>query len=120
MKANPLKVRKAMEYVRDQYDMPVQQLEILLALYEDGGDVSHPDLEDITGLSQFSISRNVQKLGTKWVREKDKKTGRTVEKQIGYGLLEQGFDRFDTRRKAARINASGKAFIEEFLGMLCG
>lgn len=81
-------------------DMELQLLHMLLILATRSRPMLMSDLGDLTGLSQSSVSRNVQKLG-----ERDHR-GRP-----GFGFVEVSEDPWDHRNLLVVLNKRGRAFI---------
>lgn len=81
-------------------DMELQLLHMLLILASRQRPMLMGDLGDLTGLSQSSVSRNVQKLG-----ERDHR-GRP-----GFGFVAVSEDPYDHRNLMVVLNKRGRAFI---------
>lgn len=89
---------KKFQDATDSPTMPSQQIAAFLYVAE-RGEVPQADLEDATGVSQSSVSRNVSLLAG----------GLPSEKREGYGLLETYDDPLYRRRKLVRLTEKGRA-----------
>lgn len=82
--------------------MPIQQAVLLLTLFVHG-EMSQADLLDHTGVSDSSISRNINKLGQ----------GETKYSSDGPGLVERVEDQMDRRAQRVRLTPKGRASVEK-------
>jgi DNA-binding MarR family transcriptional regulator len=84
-------------------DMPIQQADILLCVVSKPG-LTMNELSKLTGLSQSSISRNVQAMS------KYHRLGKP-----GLNLMEAVIDPREPRRRLVFLTAEGKAFITKLM-----
>ena len=87
-------------------EMPVQMAHCLMEVALNPG-MGMRALEQATGLSQSSASRNIQTLG-KWHRDK----------RPGYDLVETVEDPEDTRRKIMFLTPKGRQLVSDVLSAL--
>ena len=82
----------------DQADIPMQQV-LTFAHVAHRGEIPMQELMDLTGVSQSSVSRNVEKLASGKPRDP------------GYGLLEAFEDPYYRKRKIVRLTPRGKELV---------
>lgn len=82
------------------YTMPLQQVLLLLALFNHG-ELAQQELVKYTGVARSSNSRNIAKLGI----------GDSAWKANGPGWVESYEDPMDRRTKMVRLTPKGKALI---------
>lgn len=97
---------KALEVLREELGRPDLQVQTILVLLHVArlGEIPMAQLEDLTGMSQASISRNVALLAD----------GRP--KDPGFGLIEAAEDPHYRRRKIVRITERGKIVVARTFG----
>lgn len=88
-------------------DPPVQMLVVFLLIGQRNG-VSSPDLIKLAGISQSSVSRNVQALG------------QGKEGEPGLGLVAQSIDYRNPKARIVKLTAKGRALAEQFAECLGG
>lgn len=88
-------------------EMPAVRLSILLLVSQSEEGLTYKEIMDITGLSNASVSRNVNALS---------ETDRHGEK--GMGLVVTITDPNDWRRKAVVLSRPGKALMRKLLLIL--
>lgn len=88
-------------------DPPVQMLVVFLLIAQRNG-VSSPDLIKLAGISQSSVSRNVQALG------------QGKEGEPGLGLVVQSIDYRNPKARIVKLTAKGRELAAQFAECLGG
>ena len=93
-------------------ELPLQQLYMLLLVIEDEG-INQQDFQEFLGAPGGSISRNLARLGTKIVEDRD---GKRVD--VGYGLVQILPDSTDPKKNTVHLTKKGKEFAEKLKKLL--
>ena len=86
-------------------ELPMQQFGILVEVYRTEG-ITMPEIGEIMGMPQGSVSRNIRALST-WADKKG---------VWGHGLLETRQDLYERRRFAVHLTEKGKSLMEKVMG----
>lgn len=95
----------------------LSQVEVLLAVMAAHPEpISYKAVEQLTGLPQTSVARNLRIFGTRRQRD-DSAEG---YHEIGLGLLTATIDPFDTRRYAAQLSKKGVDLLQRINKLMEG
>jgi DNA-binding MarR family transcriptional regulator len=88
-------------------ELPLQQMYMLL-LVMDNEVINQQDFQDLISMPAGSVSRNLAKLGSKIVEDRD---GNMVD--VGYGLIQIYPDPTDPKKNTVHLTKKGKEFADK-------
>jgi DNA-binding MarR family transcriptional regulator len=93
-------------------ELPLQQLKMVLCVADNEG-MNQQDFQEILGVPQGTVSRNLSKLGLKVVEMDNGEM-----KDVGYGLLEVYPDPKEPKRNCVYLTKKGRAFVNQLKSIL--
>jgi len=91
-------------------ELPLQQLRMFLMVMEDEG-IGQQDFQQLLGVPAGTVSRNLAKLGSKVVEDRDGQM-----KDVGYGLVNVYPDPTDPKKNTVHLTEKGKQLSKLLTG----
>lgn len=93
-------------------ELPLQQWRMFLhVMMQDG--ISQLDFQGLLGVPAGTVSRNLAKLGSKFVEDRNGKL-----EDVGYGLIEVLPDSTDPKRNTIYLTPKGVEFKNKFINLM--